>query len=91
MSNSSGALVVAVLPVLALPPPVPVEPVPVAVWSAGLISINPDTESALTPREPVEAEKVTVMVSLVVSAVVTGAENKRLLTVVPFIATTSWV
>ena len=81
----------AVFPVLALPGLLPVAPVPVAVWSVGANVANPETESALTALAPVEAEKVTVIVSLVVRALVTGAENKRVLTVVPFTATTSCV
>ena len=76
---------------LALPPPPPVLPVPIAVWSAGAEVTNPETQNASIALAPVEAEKLTVITSPLVRPVVTGAENKRVLTVVPFTATPSCV
>jgi hypothetical protein len=65
--------------------------VPLAVLSNGLTATNPATESALAALLVTEAEKVTVIVSLVVKAAVIGAEKRSVLTFVVFAMLTSWV
>jgi hypothetical protein len=83
-------LVGAVFPVVRVFP----LPVPVAVLSSGLTETNPATESALAALIP-DAEKLTVMLSEVVRAVVIEAENTNvcmaLFWLIMFVATTSRV
>ena len=72
ISSSSAWLLVGVFPVLAV---VPLFPVPLAVWSARPAETNPDTDRTLAALTPALAEKVTVIESPLIRAVVTGAEK----------------
>ena len=75
--NNSLAWLVSTFPVLTLP--LPVSPDALLVTSRGLTETKPETDNALAALTTTEPGKLTVIVSLVVKAVLTGAEKIRIL------------